>query len=74
MRWIVSIAAAAALMGTFAVAVPTADAKKAPTKKQCMATTNTGKKVSFTCAAAEKCCWQPLIQKGACVPAPGICL
>jgi hypothetical protein len=74
MRWIVSLAAAAALVGTFAIAVPTAEAKKKPMNKQCMATNSAGKKVSFSCGAAEKCCWQPVIQKAACVPAPGVCL
>jgi hypothetical protein len=73
MRWTITLAAAAAMTATFAFA-PTADAKKKPMNKQCMATTLAGAKTTFKCGAAEKCCWQPLLSKGMCVRANSICL
>lgn len=73
MRLIMSLAAAAAIAVSFGLAAPVEAAKK-PMNKQCLATDSAGKKLSFKCSAAEKCCWQPLIQKAACVPATGICL
>ena len=73
MRLIMSLAAAATITVVFGLASPV-DAAKKPMNKQCLATDSAGKKISFKCGAAEKCCWQPLIQKAACVPATGICL
>jgi hypothetical protein len=60
-----------------ALSVPsiTADAAgKKSTSKKCTAADSAGKKVSFTCSATEKCCWDAFAQKGQCVPATGMCL
>lgn len=73
MRLILSLAAAATIAIAFGLAAPVEAAKK-PMNKQCLATNNAGKKISFRCSAEEKCCWQPFTQKAACVPATGICL
>jgi hypothetical protein len=77
MRWTV-IALMAALgmvlsMGTGGSA-EAAKKAKAPKAKQCQATDLAGKKTTFRCGADEKCCWQPIIQQGSCVPASGVCL
>jgi hypothetical protein len=74
MRSTMTLAIAVAVAGLFAFAAPSADAKKKPMNKQCMATTLAGAKTTFKCGAAEKCCWQPLLSKGMCVPANSICL
>ncbi len=74
MRTIIAAVMAVAVGITITTVASPAEAAKKGKNKQCMATNAAGKKVSFKCAASEKCCWQPLIQKGACVPANGICL
>ena len=71
MRFIFAAAMALAVGFTVATIATEAEAAK---NKMCKAATMDGKKVSFKCAASEKCCWQPILQKGACVPANGICL
>lgn len=68
-----AVALAIAVAGTFAV-TDTADAAKKPKYNLCKAKDNTGKNVSWKCGTEEKCCWQPLINKSACVPKTGICL
>lgn len=73
MRLMLSLAAAATIALTVGLSAPVEAAKK-PMNKQCLATNSAGKKISFKCGAEEKCCWQPVIQKAACVPATGICL
>jgi hypothetical protein len=73
MRWIVAVIALIAFAMAMNIGSP-AEAAKAPKAKQCLATDAAGKKISFRCAADEKCCWQPIIQKAACIPATGICL
>jgi Cu/Ag efflux protein CusF len=77
MRWTV-VALMAALGMAFSMGMAgsaeAAKASKAPKAKQCQAADLTGKKVTFRCGADEKCCWQPIIQQGSCVPASGVCL
>ena len=53
-----------------------AEAKKAAKSKSCAATsTQTGKKVSWSCKAEEICCFNNAINKGSCSPkATGFCL
>jgi hypothetical protein len=74
MRYVIAAAMAIAVGFTVTAAVSPAEAQSKGKNKMCMATTSAGKKVSFRCAASEKCCWQVLTQKGACVPANAICL
>lgn len=66
------VAVTVAMAGSMVFAA-VAEAKK-PKAKLCLATDNSGKKVSFKCAADEKCCWAQSTNKAACVKAPGICL
>lgn len=67
-----------ALLGAFALAlsVPAGFEAEAKGKKNklCMATALDGKKMSFKCKAAEKCCYDWLANKGNCVPAGQVCL
>jgi hypothetical protein len=73
LRFIAMLGCAAAL----AVAAPVgfeAHAAKKPMSKSCKATGLDGKKVKFKCSAKETCCFDPILNKGTCVSAPGICL
>jgi hypothetical protein len=70
---IAALAFAMAVAGSFAV-IGTADAAKKPTHNLCKGKDNAGKNISWKCGLEEKCCWQPLINKAACVPKTGICL
>lgn len=68
-----------ALFGAFALAlsVPAgfeAEAKGKKKNKLCTATALSGKKMSFKCKAAEKCCFDWVANKGNCLPANQICL
>jgi hypothetical protein len=76
MRKILALTLAAALGLSFVVGtIGDAEAKKKSSSKakQCTATTIDNKKVSFSCKATEKCCFDGLMAKGNCVPAGQIC-
>jgi hypothetical protein len=68
------LSAALALTASFAISTDAEAAKKA--KSKACSTTNmmTGKKASWKCGGAEKCCYDTVSSKGTCVPASGICL
>ncbi|MBV1696589.1 MAG: hypothetical protein KGP27_19180 [Hyphomicrobiales bacterium] len=74
MRYVIAAAMAIAVGFTVTAAVSPAEAQSKGKSKMCMATTNAGKKVSFRCAANEKCCWQVVTQKASCLPSTAICL
>ena len=76
MRFIaaVSLSAALALALTFSISTDAEAAKKGKNKMCSAANMITGKKASWKCGAAEKCCYDTIAAKGTCVPASGICL
>jgi len=73
MRWILAIAAVAALSFAVPMGMEAAAAKK-PKNKLCAGTTLGGAKVTFTCKADEKCCFSAFLGQGQCVAASGVCL
>lgn len=58
----------------FAVAAPMGFQAEARKHKRCVAKTMEGKKVTWSCKAAQKCCLNWLENKGMCVGANDICL
>lgn len=75
LRILVALGFAAAIGLTVTTGVPTsAEAAKKPTHNLCKGKDNAGKNISWKCGLEEKCCWQPLVNKAACVPKAGICL
>ena len=76
MRFIAALGMSAALALAFTFSVSTdAEAAKKGKAKMCSASNMiTGKKASWKCGAAEKCCYDTIAAKGTCVPASGICL
>ena len=62
---------------SMALAVPAgfeAEAKGKKKNKLCMATAMDGKQTKWKCKAAEKCCYDWLMNKGTCAPAGQVCL
>lgn len=53
--------------------VGSADAK-GKKNKLCVATQIDGKKQTFKCKSTEKCCFDYVVNKGACKPATSLCL
>lgn len=76
MRFIAALGLSAALALAFTMSVSTdvEAAKKGKSKSCSAANIITGKKASWKCGAAEKCCYDTISDKGTCVPASGICL
>ncbi len=76
MRFIAALglSAALALSFTFSVSTDAEAAKKAKSKSCTTTNVISGKKASWKCGAAEKCCYDTISAKGTCVPASGICL
>lgn len=73
MRWILAIAAAAALSFAIPSGMEAVAAKK-PMNKLCAGQTLGGAKVTFKCKADEKCCFDAVMGSGTCVAATGVCL
>lgn len=69
----IAIAVMFGLAAIVPMSVP-ADAAKKGKNKLCMATSLDNKKVSFKCKAAEKCCYDSIMNKGTCVAASDVCL
>ena len=66
---------AIAIMFAIAAIAPMSITAEAKGKnKLCMATSLDNKKVSFKCKAAEKCCYDAIMNKGTCAPAGQVCM
>ena len=61
-------------VGLTGLAGAPAEAAKKVTHNQCKTKDTAGKNISWKCGLEEKCCWQPVINKAACVPKTGLCL
>ena len=70
------LSAALALAFTFSVSSGAEAAKKSTPKAKMCTSSNmiTGKKVSWKCGGAQKCCYDAISDKGTCVAASAICL
>jgi hypothetical protein len=88
-RWIAASAGALAVALALGIALPlgneaAADGIKAPvysapTKKRCIAPADrwfmrSSTKVTWVCAAAERCCYDRLLRRGQCIPASQRCI
>lgn len=72
---VLGLSAALALSLTLSFSGGAEAAKKGKSNKMCTASNViTGKKASWKCSAAQKCCYDTISAKGTCVPAGGICL
>jgi hypothetical protein len=72
-RFAVAVAIAVAV-GFSAMPGTPAEAAKKVTYNLCKGKDNVGKNISWKCGLEEKCCWQPAINKAACVAKTGVCI